>query len=139
MKRLSLTVSAALVAALALAGPVGAKDFGTIFANDAVYRTFGNPANVPDGTGTDPFAKILNSTNPAQVGVAAFAPGSAGNHHGGRWAVHEATWTATGDPSTLITSWTQLEDLVAAGQVDLVRVEADDFRCPVLGNPASIG
>ena len=139
MKRTMLAASSALLAVMTLAGPVGAKDFGAIYANDAVYRTFGNPANVPDGTGTDPFATFTNSTNEDQLGVAAFAPGSATNHHGGRWAVHRATWTGSGDPSELVTSWDELEQLVADGKITLVRDAAADFRCPVLGNPASIG
>ena len=137
MKRLLLAATAALLAVSALAGPVGARDFGTIYANDAIYRTFGNPANVPDGTGTDPFATFTNSTNPAQVGVAEFAPGSPTGHHGGRWAVHRATWTS-GDPMTLVTSWSDLEHYVGTGELTLVRDAAADFRCPVLGNPEPV-
>jgi len=108
------------------------------YANDLVYRVFGNAANVPDGTGTDPFAKFTNSTNADQFGVAAFAPGSPTGHHGGRWAVYTATWT-TGDASTLVTSWSQLESLVSSGQVTLTRNAAADFRCPVLGDPQPVG
>jgi hypothetical protein len=93
---------------------------------------------VPDGTGTDPFAKFTNSTNTNQFGVAQFAPGSPTGHHGGRWAVFQATWIS-GDTSTLVTSWSELESLVASGQVSLVRTPAADFRCPVLGNPGPIG
>jgi hypothetical protein len=133
-------LGAAIVGMLALmtvAGPVGARTFGTIYANDAIYRTFGNAANVPDGTGTDPFATFTNSTNPDQVGVAAFAPGSATGHHGGRWAVYRATWIA-GDPSTLVTSWSQLQALVSSGDMSLVRDAAADFRCPVLGDPEPV-
>ena len=138
MKRVMLAVSSGLLAVMTLAGPVGAKDFGAIYANDAVYRTFGNPANVPDGTGTDPFATFTNSTNEDQLGVAAFAPGSATGHHGGRWAVYRATWTS-GDASTLVTSWDELQGLVSDGKISLVRDAAADFRCPVLGNPGPIG
>jgi hypothetical protein len=133
-------LGAAIVGMLALmtvAGPVGARTFGTIYANDAIYRTFGNAANVPDGTGTDPFATFTNSTNPDQVGVAAFAPGSPTGHHGGRWAVYRATWIA-GDPSTLVTSWSQLQALVSSGDMSLVRDAAADFRCPVLGDPEPV-
>jgi hypothetical protein len=137
MKRLALAATAALLAAAAIAGPVGARDFGAVYANDMVYRVFGNTANVPDGTGTDPFATFTNSTNAAQKGVAEFAPGSIG-HHGGRWAVYRATWT-TGDSSTLITSWSELQSYVASGALTLVRDAAADFRCPVLGNPEPIG
>jgi hypothetical protein len=138
MKRFMLAVSSGLLAVMTLAGPVGAKDFGAVYANDAVYRTFGNPANVPDGTGTDPFGIFTNSTNEDQFGVAQFAPGSATGHHGGRWAIYRATWTASGDPSELVTSWAELQAHVTSGEISLVRDAAADFRCPVLGNPEPI-
>lgn len=138
MRRLVIILAIALMAAMSLAGPVAAKrDFGSAYINDAVYRVFGNKANVPDGTGTDPFAIFTNSTRNDQFGVAEFAPGSAGNHHGGRWAIYRATWTG-GDPETLVTSWSQLEALRMSGDLTLTRDEAADFRCPVLGNPQSL-
>ena len=138
MKRLLMAAALGTLTLMTVAGPVGARTFGAVYANDAVYRVFGNAANVPDGTGTDPFAKFTNSTSGAQFGVAEFAPGSPTGHHGGRWAVYQATWIS-GDASTLVTSWSQLESLVASGQVSLVRAPAADFRCPVLGNPEPIG
>ncbi|MEW6223456.1 MAG: hypothetical protein AB1627_02385 [Chloroflexota bacterium] len=137
-RRLLLAVTGSLLAVAALAGPAGARDFGTVYANDLAYRVFGNAANVPDGTGTDPFATFTNSTNGDQRGVAAFAPGSPTGHHGGRWAVYRATWTAAGDPTELVTSWSELEVRVAAGEILLVRDAAADFRCPVLGDPSPI-
>jgi hypothetical protein len=138
MKRLLAVAAVGMLALMTVAGPVSARTFGAVYANDAVYRVFGNAANVPDGTGTDPFAKFTNSTNSEQFGVAAFAPGSPTGHHGGRWAVYQATWIS-GDASTLVTSWSQLESLVANGEVSLVRTPAADFRCPVLGNPEPVG
>jgi hypothetical protein len=139
MKRLSIALASALLASSAVSGMVSAKDFGAVFVDDLQYRVFGNAANVPDGTGTDPFATFGNSTNPAQRGVAQFAPGvEPGASHGGRWAVYRATWTATGDPSQLVTSWAELQTLVSSGQISLVRDAAADFRCPVLGNPTAI-
>lgn len=135
MRRFSLTLA---VAVLAIAAPVAARTFGAVYANDAVYRVFGNAANVADGTGTDPFATFTNSTNSDQLGVAEFAPGSPTGHHGGRWAVYRATWTASGDPSTLVTSWAQLQTLADSGAISLVRDAAADFRCPVLGNPMPV-
>ncbi len=137
MRRLLLAATTALLAVTAVAGPVGARDFGAVYANDATYRVFGNAANVPDGTGTDPFATFTNSTNESQLGVAQFAPGSPTGHHGGRWAVYRATWTS-GDSSTLITSWSELQSYVASGELSLVRDAAADFRCPVLGDPEPI-
>lgn len=138
MRRFLLAATAGLLALSAVAGPVAARDFGAVYANDMVYRVFGNQANVPDGTGTDPFATFTNSTNAGQLGVAQFAPGSATDHHGGRWAVYRATWT-TGDPSTLVTSWSSLQTYLRNGELTLVRDEAADFRCPVLGDPQAIG
>ncbi len=138
MKRSLVTAAVGLLALMTIAGPVSARTFGAVYADDQVYRVFGNAANVPDGTGTDPLATFTNSTNADQKGVAEFAPGSPTGHHGGRWAVYRATWSS-GDPSTLVTSWSQLDSLVVSGQVVLVRDAAADFRCPVLGNPEPIG
>jgi hypothetical protein len=138
MRRFLVGAAVGMLALMTVAGPVSARSFGAVYANDEIYRVFGNAANVPDGTGTDPFAKFTNSTNPDQFGVAEFAPGSPTGHHGGRWAVYQATWTS-GDSSTLVTSWSQLESLVSSGQLMLVRNEAADFRCPVLGDPTPVG
>ena len=138
MKRILMSAAVGLLAVMTVAAPVGARTFGAVYADDAIYRVFGNAANVPDGTGTDPLATFTNSTNADQKGVAAFAPGSPTGHHGGRWAVYRATWTNS-DRSTLVTSWSQLTALVSSGQLTLVRDAAADFRCPVLGNPEPIG
>jgi hypothetical protein len=140
MKRLFLVAATGLLAVSAFAGPVAAagQPFGAVYAHDEIFRVFGNAAHVPDGTGTDPFAKFTNSSNSAQLGVAEFAPGDPGDSHGGRWAVYRATWTS-GDASTLVTSWEQLEALADAGQLTLSRDPAADFRCPVLGDPQPIG
>ena len=137
MKRFLLTAGVGVLALMAVAGPVSARTFGAVYANDQIYRVFGNAANVPDGTGTDPLATFTNSANADQKGVAEFAPGSPTGHHGGRWAVYQATWT-TGDPATLVTSWSQLQALADAGQLTLIRDAAADFRCPVLGNPTPV-
>jgi hypothetical protein len=137
MRRLLTGAMVGLLAIIAVAGPVSARTFGAVYANDSIYRVFGNAATVPDGTGTDPFATFTNSTNPEQFGVAEFAPGSATGHHGGRWAVYRATWTS-GDSSTLVTSWAELQALVASGDLSLARDAVADFRCPVLGNPEAI-
>jgi hypothetical protein len=125
------------LAVVGVAAPVAARDFGAVYANDLEYRVFGNKANVPDGTGTDPLATFTNSANAQQRGVAEFAPGSIG-HHGGRWAIYRATWIA-GDSTELITSWSELQAEVQRRNIMLVRDAAADFRCPVLGDPSPIG
>jgi len=131
MRRTIMALLAAAAAVALIAAPVGAKEFGLLYAEGEVFRTFGNPANVPDGTGTDPIFTFENSTNADQLSVAQHAPGQ--GSHGGRWAVHHVTWT-TGDPDTLITSYEQLTMYEAMEQLVIVRDEAADFRCPILPN-----
>ena len=121
MKRLLAGAAVGMLALLTVAGPVSARTFGSVYANDAIYRVFGNAANVPDGTGTDPFATFTNSTNADQKGVAEFAPGSPTGHHGGRWAVYPVTWAtgvtpmqATNDGEVL--AWAQAGLLTIASQ-----------------------
>lgn len=131
MRRTLVAMLAAMAVAVALVAPVGAKEFGLLYAEDQTFRTFGTPATVDPGTGTDPIFTFENSTNPDQLSVAQFAPGQ--GSHGGRWAVYHVTWTA-GDPSTLVTSYDQLKMLEDDQQVTIVRDEAADFRCPILPN-----
>jgi hypothetical protein len=132
MRRTFVALLAAAAVAIAIAAPVGAKEFGLLYAEGQTFRTFGTTATVPAGTGTDPIYTFENSTNPDQLSVAQFAPGD--GSHGGRWAVYHVTYTASGDPDTLVTSYDQLAALEDAGAVTIVRDEAADFRCPILPN-----
>jgi hypothetical protein len=132
MRRTLVAVLAALAVAVAFAAPVGAKEFGHLYAEGETFRTFGTPARVDQGTGTDPIFTFENSTNSAQLSVAQFAPGN--GSHGGRWAVYHATWTNLDLADTLITSYDDLADFVASGDLAVVRDEAADFRCPILPN-----
>jgi hypothetical protein len=132
MRRTLIAALAAMAVVAFVAVPaVGAKEFGRLYAEDQVFRTFATPANVPPGTGRDPIFTFENTTNPDQFSVARYAPGH--GSHGGRWAVSHVTWT-TGDPNTLVTSYDQLIALANAGQLTIVRDEAADFRCPILPN-----
>lgn len=119
-------LSAMLV--LAIAAPTAARTFGTIYVDDVAYRTFGVPARVDAGTGTDP---IVAFTNFEQGGVAQFAPGR--GSHGGRWQVWVATWTDPGE-ARLVTSFDEVMELVASGDLDLARNPGADFRCPIQPN-----
>jgi hypothetical protein len=131
MRRTLVALLAAMAVAVVLVAPVGAKAFDLLYAENQTFRTFGTPAHVDPGTGTDPIFTFENSTNPDQLSVAQFAPGR--GSHGGRWAVSHVTWTS-GDPSTLVTSYDQLKMLEAAQQLTIARDEAADFRCPILPN-----
>jgi hypothetical protein len=116
------------ILSLAIAAPVGAKEFGTIYVGGEAYRTFANPARVDPGTGTDP---IIAFTNFDQGGVALYAPGQ--GSHGGRWAVWMATWNDPAD-AHLLTDFGDIMALVEAGEISLVRAPEADFRCPILPN-----
>jgi hypothetical protein len=124
--RFTLSLIGAALLVTALAAPVGAREFGTIYVDGTAYRTFGNPARVDPGTGTDP---IIAFANFDQGGVARFAPGR--GSHGGRWAVTVATWV---DPSDahLVTDYDEVLDLAADGRLTLERTPEADFRCPIL-------
>lgn len=130
--RLLAAVIAALLLSVAATIPVAAaREFGTIYVDGDAYRTFGTPARVDPGTGTDP---IISFTNFAQGGVAKEAPGP--GSHGGRWAVWMATWV---DPTEaeLVTDFDAILALRDAGKVTLDRVEEADFRCPILPDRGS--
>jgi len=126
--RLILAAGLSALVALSVAVPVGAKEFGTIYVDGDPYRTFGNPARVDPGTGTDP---IISFTNFDQGGVALFGPGS--GSHGGRWAVTMATWNDPTD-AHLVTSYAEALALEDAGEIILTRAPDADFRCPILPN-----
>ena len=132
MRRSLIAVLAALVIAGVLAAPVGARSFDRLYAEGEVFRTFGSPARVDAGTGTDPIYTFTNSTNPNQLSVARHAPGS--GSHGGRWAVYHATWVSAADAGTLITDYQTLASYENQRRLTIVRHEAADFRCPILPN-----
>ena len=127
-RRLILAAGLSALVALTVAAPAGAKEFGTIYVDGIAYRTFGNPARVDPGTGTDP---IISFTNFDQGGVALHAPGP--GSHGGRWAVTMATWNVPAD-ARLVTSYQEAVELEEAGDLTLVRAPDADFRCPILPN-----
>jgi hypothetical protein len=132
MRRSLIAVLAALLIASVLAAPVGAMSFGRLYAEGEVFRTFGTPASVDPGTGTDPIYTFTNSSNPDQLSVARYAPGS--GSHGGRWAVYHATWVSSADAGTLITDYETLAAYANAGRLSIVRDESADFRCPIVPN-----
>jgi len=123
-KLVGLAISGLML--LTLAAPASAREFGTIYIDGDAFRTFGNPANVPAGTGTDP---LVTFTNFDQAGVAQFGPGTGA--HGGRWQVWLATWV---DPAGahLITDFDDIETAIGNRELTLERAPEMDFRCPIL-------
>jgi hypothetical protein len=130
MRKLTGLVFAGLLL-VAAAVPASAMTFGTVYFDGDAYRTFGNPASVPAGTGTDP---IVAFTNFDQGGVSAVGPGA--DAHGGRWQVWLATWSDTAEPR-LLTDYDEVVAEVEAGNLTLMRAPEADFRCPILPGNAN--
>jgi len=128
MRRALMALSLVVALTALLAAPVGARSFGTIYAEGDAYRTFAVPARVDPGTGTDP---IVAFSNFDQGGVAKYAPGP--GSHGGRWQVWVATWADPAD-AYLLTDFDDVMALVGSGDLTLARMPGADFRCPILPN-----
>jgi hypothetical protein len=128
MRRLIVMLSLIGALSLVLVAPAAGRTFGTIYADGSAFRTFGTPARVDPGTGTDP---IIAFSNFDQGSVAQYAPGE--GSHGGRWQVWVATWVDPAD-AHLLTDFDDVIALVDAGQITLQRVPDADFRCPILPN-----
>ena len=85
------------------------------------------PAAMPQ-KGRDNLYAVMGGVE-GQLAVAAVAPGDKG-YHGGKWAFHSVTWN---DGATLYLLKSEAEVLAAgaAGDVTIVRVVANDFKCPI--------
>jgi hypothetical protein len=124
-----IAVAALAGAVLALAAaPAGAKDFGALYHDGDVVRTFVPPASIPHG-GIDPLYSFTNGAD-GQLSVIGVAPGD-GPYHGGRWAVYTVTFVQGVTPY-LITSDEGVMAAEQAGDVTVVRTPDADNRCPVL-------
>ena len=131
MRRVIIAIMAALmivalaVPALAVSDntPVG---FGELFYDGEVVRTLVPPAASPQ-QGRDNLYAFTEGGAMDQRAIAAVAPGDQ-DYHGGKWAFHAVTWNT--DPY-LISSEADVLDAAEAGDVTIIRVEANDFKCPI--------
>ena len=101
---------------------------GSLFHDGQVVGTVVVPADVPPGSGNDPFYAVTNGAS-GQLGIAGVAPGD-GPYHGGNWAFNAVTFRSGVTPYLL----TSDEAVFAArdrGDVTVTRVPENDFRCPV--------
>ena len=126
--RLKIFIAAGILA-LAVAVPVMATTGkGSLFHDGEVVGTVVVPANVPPGSGNDPFYAVTNGAS-GQLGIAGVAPGD-GPYHGGNWAFYSVTFRPGVTPYLL----TSDEAVFAArdrGDVTVTRSPDNDFRCPV--------
>jgi hypothetical protein len=99
---------------------------GCCFYEGRMVRTVVPPASTPK-EGRDNFYAFPNGAAAGQKGVVAVAPGDR-DYHGGHWAFHAVTFNVT---PYLLTSEAAVLAAVAAGDVSIARVAANDFRCPI--------
>lgn len=99
---------------------------GCCFYEGRMVRTVVPPARTPK-EGRDNFYAFPNGGAPGQKGVVAVAPGDQ-DYHGGHWAFHAVTFNVT---PHLLTSEAAVLAAAAAGDVSIIRVAANDFRCPI--------
>ncbi|TME94548.1 MAG: hypothetical protein E6I34_03365 [Chloroflexi bacterium] len=132
LKKLLLGPAAALVLLTVSAAPALAASQvgrGSLFLDGRVVGTVVPPANMPAGTGQDPFYKVTNGASD-QLGIAGVGPGDSGAFHGGSWQVWTVTFNSGVTPY-LLTSASAVAAALAAGDVTVTRVPDADFRCPI--------
>ncbi len=132
MRRVIIAMLGALMV-LTMAVPVlAAPDkvgFGELFYDGDVVRTVVPPAAAPQ-TGRDNLYAVMGGAE-GQRPVAAVAPGDK-DYHGGKWAFHSVTWNTT---PRLLTSESEVLAAEAVGDVDIMRLPENDFKCPIQPGP----
>lgn len=96
------------------------------FYEGTMVRTVVPPASTPQA-GRDNFYAFPSGAAAGQKGVVGVIPGDPG-YHGGHWAFHAVTFNVT---PYLLTSEEAVLAAATAGDVTIVRVAANDFRCPI--------
>ena len=126
--RLKILIATAVLSLAAAVPALATTGKGSLFHNGDIVGTVVNPANVPPGTGNDPFYAVTNGAE-GQLGIAGVAPGD-GPYHGGNWAFNAVTFRPGVTPY-LLTSDEAVFAAQARGDVTVTRVPENDFRCPV--------
>jgi hypothetical protein len=96
------------------------------FYEGTMVRTVVPPASTPK-EGRDNFYAFPSGAAAGQKGVVGVIPGDQG-YHGGHWAFYAVTFNVT---PYLLTSEAAVLAAATAGDVTIVRVAANDFRCPI--------
>ena len=126
--KIAIAAAAAVTALVAVVPAMATTGKGSLFHDGVVVGTVVVPANVPAGSGTDPFYKVTNGAA-GQLGIAGVAPGD-GPYHGGDWQVWLVTFK-DGVTPYLLTSDEAVAAAQAASDVTVTRAAAADFRCPI--------
>jgi hypothetical protein len=123
MRRIAVLMAVVVLAMTAVA--MAQPGFGNLYYEGQVVRTVVPPAKMPKA-GTDNLYAIMGGVE-GQLAVVAVAPGAPG-YHGGKWAFHSVTWNTT---PYLLTSAAAVLAAQGSGDVNIQRVPANDFKCPV--------
>ncbi len=119
-------ILAAVVAILGMFATADATPpMGQLYFEGTIVRTLVPPAAMTQ-PGTDPLYVIMGGAS-GQLPVVGTAPGDP-DYRGGQWAFHSVTWNV--EPYLLV-SEEAVHDAAGAGDVTIVRVYENDFKCPV--------
>jgi hypothetical protein len=110
---------------VAMAKSPASANFGFLFYDGMTVRTVVPPAAMPK-PGRDDFYAVMNGVED-QLGIAAVAPGDK-DYHGGKWAFHSVMWN---EEPYLLTSEADVLDAASAGEVTIMRLPQNDFKCPI--------
>lgn len=138
---ITVVVMAATFAAPALAKPGQLSEGAAVYAGGDTFRTK-DAADLPAPTGNnahsyDAIHPFVDTAHADQFPVAEAAPREPG-FNGGRWAVTRVAWTddglaAMGGSPTLVTSSSQLYDLVDLGHIEVIDASPIRyFLCPLV-------
>ena len=131
MRRVLVLVFAmGMLAAMAAPALAARPDFvfpgGCCFYEGSEVRTVVPPASAKPDSGIDDFYAGMDGAV-GQKGVVAVAPGDT-DYHGGKWAFHSVTWNV--EPY-LLTSADAVLTAAGLGDVTILRVGDNDFKCPI--------
>ncbi|MHC4956542.1 MAG: hypothetical protein ACYTGZ_22100 [Planctomycetota bacterium] len=125
MKMRHVSILFAVLLLLAASLSAAKPGFGNLFYDGGVVRTVVPPAAMPQ-EGTDNLYVVTNGAA-GQLAIAAVAPGDK-DYRGGKWAFHSVSFNVA---PYLLTSESAVLAAEAAGDVDVTRVPANDFKCPI--------
>ncbi|MHB1135065.1 MAG: hypothetical protein ACYC4L_22060 [Chloroflexota bacterium] len=99
-----------------------------IWANGDLYATVGTPTHLPDNGNFDLLFTFPEGSGQRSISEA--APGTPG-YNGGRWEVHQVTFTG-GNLGFELTSYDQLLMYEDLGRLTISSTVANRFVCPLL-------
>jgi hypothetical protein len=99
--------------------------FGQLYYDGDIVRTVVPPAAMPK-PGRDNLYVVMDGVD-GQLAIAAVAPGDK-DYHGGKWAFNSVTWNVG---PYLLTSEADVFAASNLGDVDIMRIPENDFKCPI--------